>query len=137
MPGTISQYPTGRIRCQYASIPYQRRPIHYFTGFEWNRKELTKMTSIIIVLAAFFIMYLIVFLGQIKRKKENQFSSVEEFHRTYDRYKSTSQTRETIYKRSTDRNNSTNSPSKSKYTYKYITKYNTPKNHQRDYQEKR
>ena len=86
------------------------------------------MTSIIIVLAAFFIMYLIVFLGQIKRKKENQFSSVEEFHRTYDRYKSTSQTRETIYKRSTDRNNSTNSPSKSKYTYKYITKYNTPKN---------
>ena len=38
------------------------------------------MTSIIIVLAAFFIMYLIVFLGQIKRKKENQFSSVEEFH---------------------------------------------------------
>ncbi len=95
------------------------------------------MTSIIIVLAAFFIMYLIVFLGQIKRKKENQFSSVEEFHRTYDRYKSISQTRETIYKRSTDRNNSTNSPSKSKYTYKYITKYNTPKNHQRDYQEKR
>lgn len=28
------------------------------------------MTSIIIVLAAFFIMYLIVFLGQIKRKKK-------------------------------------------------------------------
>lgn len=28
------------------------------------------MTSIIIVLAAFFIMYLIVFLGQIKRKRK-------------------------------------------------------------------
>lgn len=92
------------------------------------------MTSIIIVLAAFFIMYLIVFLGQIKRKKENQFSSVEEFHRTYDRYKSTSETREPIYK---NRNNSVNPQSKSKYTYKYITKYNTPQNHQRDYQEKR
>lgn len=92
------------------------------------------MTSIIIVLAAFFIMYLIVFLGQIKRKKENQFSSVEEFHRNYDRYKSVSETRETIYK---NKNNSINPQSKSKYTYKYITKYNTPQNYQRDYQEKR
>lgn len=57
------------------------------------------MTSIIIVLAAFFIMYLIVFLGQIKRKKENQFSSVEEFHRTYDRYKSLSNQRNHLQKK--------------------------------------
>lgn len=93
------------------------------------------MTSIIIVLAAFFIMYLIVFLRQIKRKKENEFSSVEEFHKSYDRYRAIGSDRETLhkYRRNYNQSNSGKSSSKSGYTYKYVTKYNNPE----DYREKR
>lgn len=78
------------------------------------------MTSIIVVIAAFFVMYLIVYVRQIKKKKEDEFSSVEEFQNDYKKYQ-----KETPQKHGYTRNN--------KYTYKYVTKYNSSE----DYREKR
>ncbi len=86
------------------------------------------MTSIIIVLAAFFIMYLIIFLKQVKRKKEDEFSSVEEFRKNYNRYQITDNDKEAM-----NHSHYGNRSSKSGYTYKYVTKYNNPE----DYREKR
>jgi hypothetical protein len=82
-------------------------------------------------------MYLIIFLKQVKKKKEDDFSSVEEFHKKYSKYKSTDNDRETTHKYGRNNYNSHNNQSgqsgyKSGYTYKYVTKYNNPE----DYREK-
>lgn len=80
------------------------------------------MTSIFIVIVAFFIMYIIVYIRQIRKTKENNVNAVEEFRSDYKKYQD-----DAIRKyKNPKSNNSTN------YTYKYITKYNNPE----DYREK-
>lgn len=77
------------------------------------------MKSIFIVIAAFFIMYIIVYIRQIKKTKENDVNAVEEFRSDYKKYQDNALKK---YKNP-----------KTGYTYKYITKYNSPE----DYREKK
>ena len=77
------------------------------------------MTSIFIVIAAFFIMYIIIYVRQLRKNKEDEVNSVEEFRNEYKKYQD-----EALQKYKKTRNN--------KYTYKYVTKYNSSE----DYREK-
>lgn len=73
------------------------------------------MVSIIVVIAAFLIMYVITFIRQVKRNRNDETNSVEQFHNNYRTYQN-----EALRKyKNTDRN-------------KYITRYNSSE----DYREK-
>ncbi len=76
------------------------------------------MIVIVIIIAAFLILYLTSFIRQIRQKKDNEINTVEEFRNNYGKNK-----KEIISQNITE----------SGYTYKYVTKYNSPE----DYREKR
>ncbi len=77
------------------------------------------MLIIVIIIAAFLILYLMMFLRQNKDRKENEINAVEEFRNNYGKRN------ENLSQNNNKRENS--------YTYKYVTKYNSPE----DYREKR
>ena len=80
------------------------------------------MLIIVIIIAAFLILYLMMFLRQNKDRKENEINAVEEFRNNYGKRNE-----------NFSQNNNKNNKRENSYTYKYVTKYNSPE----DYREKR
>lgn len=80
------------------------------------------MLIIVIIIAAFLILYLMMFLRQTKDRKENEINAVEEFRNDYGKRNE-----------NFSQNNNRNNKRENSYTYKYVTKYNSPE----DYREKR
>lgn len=79
------------------------------------------MIIIVIITAAFLILYLTSFIRQVRQKKENEINTVEEFHNNY----GINHNKEAFPQNRNTRESGS--------AYKYITKYNSSE----DYSEKR